>query len=244
MARREHGAAETLQELESASDRLSDWLEENIRGVVAAVVGVLVLAGAFAWWSSADQSEEEGASTALAKVRADYLSAMGVDPGSLEVPELANPVAASQIRTEYQERFSQVAGEHPGTVAGTLAGLEAATLAARDGRGEEAQGLVDGALASAPDGSVRGLAQQRLAQIYESQERWSEASEAHLAASEVGDYPLRGFALADAARTRAQAGDAAAALALYERFEREYEGLQLPAHQQLELAELRAAAAQ
>jgi len=243
MARRDHGAAaEALEGLESSADRLSNWLEENIRGVAAAVIGVLLVAGLGAWFARAGASEEEGASVALAKAREDYLSAMGASPGALEVPELANREAATQIRAEYEARFAEVADAHAGTVAGTLAGLEAAQLAADDTRPEAAAAHMQAAIDEAPGGAVRGMALAQLGQLHEADERWSEAAEAYLRAADVDSYPLRGFALADAARTTSQAGDPAGALDLYERFEDDFSELELPEHQRLELLALRAEA--
>ena len=134
-----------------------------------------------------------------------------------------------------------MAAEHSGTVAGTLAALEAAQLAAESGDDARAAGHVEAAAADAPAGAVRGLALQRLAQLHESGERWEAAADAHLSAASHSDYPLRGFALADAARARGLAGDPAGALELYERVEREFPDLELPEHQRLELLDLRAA---
>lgn len=244
MARKEHGAAaEMLGELESAADRLSDWLQANFRAVVAAIIALLVVAGVGSWIVSSRASNEREASTALAKAREDYLSAMGVGPGALEVPELANPEAATQIRAEYEERFGEVAKTYAGTVAGTLAALEAARLASDAGRPDDALATLEQALAEAPArGAVRGMVLQQLAQGLEGADRWAEAADRHEDASKLADYPLRGWALADAARCRAKAGDTAGALALYERLEREMPDLKLPDHQRTEMLELQAAA--
>lgn len=239
---KDHGAAaEALGELESAADKLGEWLQTNFRLVLAVVVGLLVLAGAGSWLASSRKSDEQDASAALAKTRDDYLSAMGVGPGAIEVPELANPEAASQIRSEYIERYGTVAGEHPGTVSGTLAALESARLSGEDGQDEDALKVLEETLGSAPSGgSVRGMVLQRVAQRLEAAGRWSDAASRHAEAAELPEYPLRAWALADAARCRAMAGEPEAALALYERLQAEHPGLRLPEHQRSQSRELQA----
>jgi len=242
MARHEHGAAETLGEIESAADRLGDWLQANLRLVAAVVGGLLIASGIGAWIVSARQGAEQDASAALARTRDDYLSAMGAAPGAIDVPELANQEAAAQIRREYEERFGEVAEEHPGTVAGTLALLERARLATEDGREEDATEVLETALAESPRGPVRGMVLQRLAQRLEAAGQWEEAAARHEDAAAVSDYPLRGWALADAARCLATAGDPTGALALYDRLEHEFPKLRLPDAERARVLELRAEA--
>lgn len=244
MSRRDQGSAgEMLGEIESAADRLGDWLQTHMVPVAGAVVALLVVSGLGAWLISARKSAEQDASTALAQTRADYLSAMGAQPGSIEVPELANPAAAEQIRGEYAQRYADVESEHAGTVAGALAAVERAGLLSAGGKSDEAISVLEQALAQAPDrGGIRGIVGQRLAQRFEAAGRWAEAADRHEAASQVADYPLRHWALADAARCRALAGDAAAARALYERLEREAPELPLTEDQRSHSLELRAQA--
>src|SRR5258705_12305140 len=144
MAHREHGtAAEMLGELESAADRLSEWLQTHLTAVSAVIVGLLLTAGIGAWGFSARDTAEQEASTALAQTRADYLSAMGAPPGSIAVPELANPSAAVEIRAEFEKRYAEVEAEHEGTVAATLAAIEHASLLSAGNRGEEAIALLE-----------------------------------------------------------------------------------------------------
>ena len=240
---REHGAAEVLGEIESAADRLGEWLQTHVVAVSLGVVGVLAAAGIGAWIFSARATAEQEASSALAQTRADYLAAMGAAPGSIDVPELANPAAATQIRDEYEKRYAEVAQEHDGTVAGTFAAIERANLIAASGRTDEAITLLEQALADAPAGSVvQGVVTQRLAQRLESADRWADAADRHEAASKIGSYPLRHWALADAARCRAMAGDADAARALYDRLDREAPDLPLSDTQRAQRLELKAAA--
>lgn len=242
MARRhQSAAAETLEELESAADRLGEWLQENLWIVLATIAVLLGIAGAGAWIVSSRHSAQEEASAALAKVRGEYLSAMGAGPGALEVPELANPEAAARIRSEYEERFGEVAASHPGTVAGTLAALEAAKLETQGGDLEGARKRLEKALEDAPgDPALRGMVLQQLAQDLEDAGRWQDAARRHLEAANLPGYPLHGWALADAARTTLQAGDAKGALELYDRLEVEDPELRLPDEQRAEVRELRA----
>ena len=244
MARRDQGsAAEVLGELESAADRLGEWLQTHVVAVSGAILGLLLAAGIGAWIVSWRAGVEEEASSALAQTRSEYLTAMGAEPGSIEVPELANPAAATQIRADYEKRYAQVATDHAGTVAGALATVEQAGLADADGRSDEAISLLEQALKQAPQkDEVRGLIEQRLAQRFEAAGRWAEAADRHEAASKRKEYPLHGWAIADAARCRAMAGDTAAARALYDRLDQEAPDLALSDTQRAQRLELRAAA--
>ena len=240
---REHGtAAEMLGEIESAADRLGEWLQTHLAAVTAGIVGLLVVSGIGAWIFSARESAERDASSALAELRADYLSAMGATPGSIEVPELANPTAAVAIRTEYEKRYAELAAAHEGTVAATLASIEQAELLSAAGSGDGAIALLEQAVKKAPsNGAVQGIVIQRLAQRLEAAGRWADAAERHEAAGKLDAYPLRYWALADAARCRAMAGDAAAARALYDRLDQEAPDLPLSEDQKAQRLELRAA---
>ena len=242
MARRHQpAAAEALEEIEGAADRLGDWLEEHLRIVIAVIAGVLLIAGLGAWFVSSRESAQQEGSAALSKVRADYLSAMGASPGALEVPELANPEAAARINGEYEERFAGVAERYAGTVAGTLAAIEAAKLAHPEGGLEASRVHLEKALENAPrDPAVRGMLLQQLAQDLEAAGQWDEAAPRHLQTAELHGYPLHGWALADAARTTAQAGDSEGALALYDRLEAEAPEIRLPDPQRAHVRELRA----
>jgi len=244
MARRDPGsAAEMLGELESAADRLGEWLQNHLVPVAGGILALLLAAGLGAWVVSSRESVEQEASSELAQTRADYLSAMGAQPGAIEVPELANQAAAAQIRGEYEKRYAEVEAKHAGTVAGALAAIERAGLLSAAAKSDEAIAVLEHALTEAPaQGGVRGIVAQRLAQRFEAAGRWAEAADRHETASKLPDYPLREWALADAARCRALAGDAAAARALYERLEREAPDLPLSDEQRAQSLELRASA--
>jgi hypothetical protein len=117
-------------------------------GALAVVAGV----GSYASWQV---SREEAASDALDRVRGAYLREMGASPGALEVPELANPKAAQEIRERYLSEFQAVAESQRGTVAATLALLESADLLEALGRSEEVAAAV-------ADGDVRLAAEERV----------------------------------------------------------------------------------
>ena len=84
---------------------------------------------------------------------------------------------------------------------------------------------------------------QRIGEAYENRGAWAEAAAAHAAAGGLIDYPLRYWALVDAARCHAAAGDASQALAIYDRVEAEAPDLPLPTHVRDQIRELRATAA-
>lgn len=241
MAKRKE-TPELIEELESGAERLATWIAENVWPVVGTVT--VVLAAALVWgvYDSWARGREEAASNDLDKTRNAYFAALGAKPMALEEPELANPAAGDAIREEYLERFQAVAGEHDGTVAGTLALFEAAQLLDRLERDDQRDELWQRTLsATSGNPGLRGLVQQRIAETQESRGNWAAAAAAHEAAGAIARYPLRYWALVDAARCWNAAGERSKALALYERVELEAPDLALPDHLRAQLNELRAA---
>ena len=234
-------APDIIEEIESAADRLAAWIAENrwlVSGVLALVLGI-----ALAWggYESYSRSHEEAASNDLAKTRAAYFSALGATPGAIEEPALANPKAAQAIQQDYLERFREVADAHDGTVAGTLALFEVARLLDKLERSDESAALWDQAQAAAAGNpGLRGLLDQRRAESFERHGQWAEAASAHESAGNLVDYPLRYWALVDAARCAAAGGEGERALALYERVEHEAPDLTLPPHLRAQYRELQA----
>jgi predicted negative regulator of RcsB-dependent stress response len=240
-----HGTTDMLEGLGSSMDRMAVWVADH-RWLVIGVIGA-VLAGGGAWefLRSRAEGREMAASNAFDQTQMAYLEAMGAEPGAIDLPELANPDAAKRIREEYLEKFRGAAQAHPGTLPAALAWLEVADLL-------EAQGDQDGSLESLrkalgeQSGNPRlaGLVQQRIAQLHEDRGQLSEAAAAHEAAGSLPEFPLRYFALADAARCHAQAGQADRALELLERIESEAkDSVPLPAELRSLLRELRASQA-
>ena len=232
-----------IEEIESAADRLASWIASNVWLVGGVLVVVLGTAGAWGGYHSWNQGREEAASNALDRTRSAYLFAFGAQPGTLEEPELANPALAAAIREDYVGEFKAVAEEHSGTVAVTLALFEAAELLNRLGRPEETEEIWRQSLASASGNpGLYGILQQRVAQAHEARQAWAEAAAAHQEAGHTEGYPLRHWALVDAARCYAAAGEPERALELYEEVEREVPDLGLPDHLRAQFRELRAVA--
>jgi predicted negative regulator of RcsB-dependent stress response len=235
---------EALEEIQSGADRLAEWIRDHLWIVVGALIAVLVIAGGFQLALSAGEKREMAASTALAEARSAYLEAMGAPTGSLEVPELANPEAGKRIRAEFAVRFGEVADAHSGTVSGALARLEAGNLLAESGDLSGASEVWRSLLSEAPrHDELRGLILQRLAHAHEDAGQWREAAERHEEASALSGFPLRHWALADAVRCFAAAGDNERATALYERLQTLAPELRLPEHQRAQFETLRALAA-
>jgi len=240
-----HGVGEALDDLGSIMDRMALWVAAN-RWVVFGVIGaVLASGGAWEFLRSRAEQRETTASNAFDQTQTAYFAALGAEPGAIDLPELANPEAGKRIREEFVEKYRGVAQEHSGTLPAALAWLEVADLL-------QTQGDLDGSLESLRKGlaeqpgnpRLEGLVQQRIAQLYEDRGQLAEAAAAHEAAGSLPEFPLRYFALADAARCYAQAGQPDRALALLERIENEAkESVPLPAELRGLLRELRASQA-
>lgn len=233
---------EFVEELESAVEKMANWIGTHAWQVAGSLVVVLAAAWGIETWRNAGRLEEAAASNALDRTRAQYLSALGAEPGAQELPELANPNAARAIQEDYLGEFQAVAEEHPGTLAGTLALFETAEILDALGRGGETPAVWEQALSQAAGNpTLEGLLQQRIGAAHEEAEAWAEAAAAYEAAGAIEAFPLRYWALADAARCRAAAGQPDAAVALYQRIEAEAPDLRLPDHLRAQLRELRAA---
>jgi predicted negative regulator of RcsB-dependent stress response len=240
LAKRQH-TPDIIEEIDSAADRMAEWIAEN-RWLVIGVLA-LVLGAALAWggYDSYYRSREEAASNALAKTRSAYFTALGATPGAIEEPVLANPKAALAIQQDFVERFAEVSDAHDGTVAGTLALFEVARLLDKLERGDESAALWDRALdAASGNPGLRGLLDQRRAGEFERDGKWDQAASAHESAGNIVEYPLRYWALVDAARCAAEGGEGERALALYERVEHEAPDLTLPPHLRAQYRELQA----
>lgn len=243
MARKQAGTIEALDEIQGAADHLAEWIREHLMLVIGVVAALLVLAGGISFYMTSRTGQEQDAASALALAREEYLEAMGAGPGAFEVPDLANPEAGARIRGEYAEKLANVSASYAGTVAATLAELDRAVLARDAGEPERALEILEASLVSGVSGeALRGVTLQRAAQALEDLERWEEAADRHEEAAAIEAFPLRHWALADAARCASQAGDPERALKLYERLDAQAPGLRLPDHQRAEIRDLRASA--
>jgi tetratricopeptide (TPR) repeat protein len=244
LAKKRHDHPDMIEEFESAAEKLAGWIGKNAAPVGGAVLALLALAGGVGGFRSWSAANEETASDALDRTRSAYFQALGADPGSIQEPELANPAAAQAIRDEYLPKFEIVADEHEGTVAGTLALFEVAALLEADDRVAETDAVWQRALEQASGNPrLEGLLHQRVGEAHERNAAWAEAAAAHERAGQLADYPLRYWALVDAARCYAAAGESARALELYQRVQNEAPDLQLPPHIRIQIRELQALAA-
>jgi tetratricopeptide (TPR) repeat protein len=238
---RQSETPDVVEEIEGAAERLAGWIAANLWLSIGLVLGLLAVAGGVGGYASWKSSREESASDALDVVRSAYFREMGASPMALEIPVLANPKAAQEIHERFLVQFREIAESQRGTVAGTLALLESADILEALGRTDEVATAFAGARQGAPNPVLRAIVDRRLGYLHEDAGRWAEAAAAHAAAAAVPEYPLRSWALADAARCELSAGRRAEALALYERLELEAPDLPLPEHEAAQLRELRAA---
>ena len=230
-----------IEEIEGVAERAAQWVREHLLLTLGTLIAILATAASLSAFASHRGRETEIASDALDRVTQDYLRAMGADQGALAVPELANPEAAEAIRSEYAAEFGAIAEEHAGTVAGALARLEEGNLSESGGDLDTSIEIWRAALEGlAPESNLRAIFQVRIGQAYEDAERWIEAGEAYEDAAAFDQFPLRYWAMADAARCFSEAGEIQRgrdlALRLYSEGPSD---LSLPDHQSAILAELR-----
>ena len=236
--------AETLDEIESRGDRLTEWIIENPKPILAAIGGVLIAAAAWGGVQTLGEADREAGSAALGRVQADYRRAMGATPEDVLIAEPANPEVARRVREEYVGHFAEVVESHGGTAAAAYAALEQGILQQELGQPDAAMESWQTAAAQVDAGStMAALVQLRIASAHEGAGRWEEAARAYGLAADVQAFPLRQTARADAARCWAEAGDVDAALAAFEQIGREDPDARarLPEHVEARLMELQAA---
>jgi len=232
-------AAQTLEAIESTGDRLVQWISDNPTPILGAAIAILVVAGVVGLTRESFQSGSSESATALARVQGDYQIAMGATPGAIEIPEPANPETARRIRAETIAAYEVVAKDFPGTTAGALALLEAGKLEQDLGNTDAAVQIFERALQAVdPRNTIRALVLSRLASVHELAGHFAEAGAAYEQAGEIDGYPLRFDALADAARTYAQAGYRERALAVYEQIRVEAPDFRIAPYIQARLDEL------
>jgi hypothetical protein len=241
----EHEQSHVIEEIEGIAERGAQWIRDHLPLTIGALLAVLGTAAAIGVLAAHRTREAEAASDALDRVTTEFMQAMGADSGTFAVPELANPVAAAAIRSEFAQQFGAVAEEHAGTVAAALARLEQGNLsAAATGETDAAIEIWRGAIDDlAGNPNFQAIFEQRIGQAYEDEARWLEAAESHARAGAVESYPLRYRALADAARCLQQAGEIGRARELALKLATDAPELMLPQHLSAMLAELRQAPA-
>jgi tetratricopeptide (TPR) repeat protein len=241
VAKKKEHPGETLEQIESAGDRLAEWIGENPLLILGTALGILVVAAGYGFASSMRESSRTEASDALSGLQSNFREAMGADADSVDVPEPANPETAREVRSEYLVKFREMAEEHSGTVAGDLAWIEVGGLEADLGNRDEATSVWTSAAADAAGESTRALLLIRLGGLHEAEGRWVEAGEAYESASQISSYPLRYGALADAARCYAEASEVDRAIGALEIVEMESPETLIPEHIRMQVQELRSA---
>ena len=236
----DHTAAHALEEIEHFGDRVVRAVSDNPRPVILVLLAIVLAAATYGGLSQYRSSRASQAVEALEAVRTGYLEAMGGGPGSLQVPEPANPETGRSVRSEYAGRYEQVAMDHAGTPSASLALLEDGQLRRELGEIEAAQETWRRGAASA-EGSLRGVIYERIAQVDEEAGRFAAAAGVYAQAAEISGYPRRYEAMAEAARCWAEAGDAAQAVALHKRVLAESPETRLPPYAAARLRELEAA---
>jgi len=236
----EHEQSHVIEEIESIAERAAEWIRDHLPLTIAALVIVVGGAAAISALAVHQAREAETAADAFDQVTAEFMRRMGADPDALMVPELANPDAAAAIRNEFSEQFGAVAEAYAGTVAAALARLEQGNLAAAAGKTDAAIAIWQGAFDDL-DGNpnFQAIVEQRIAQAHEDETRWLEAAESYARAAAVESYPLRHWALAEAARCLEQAGEIERARELALKLATDAPDLVLPQHLSALLAELR-----
>ena len=241
MAKHKEHPGETLEQIESAGDRLAEWIGNNPILILGTALGILVIAGAYGFASSMQESFRLEASDTLSSLEGSYREAMGADADSLEVPEPANPETARAVRREYAGKFRAMAEEHSGTVASDLAWIEVGAIEQALGNSSEAAATWTAAAEGASGEMTRALLLTRIAGLYESEGRWAEAAQSYEAAAMIASYPLRYAAYTDAARCYAEAEAVDQAIAALDIVESEAPDQVIPEHIRLRVQELRAA---
>ena len=222
MARRQSDsrqATETLEEIESVFSRMADWVSENPRRFLLGLFALLATAALVGWVQSARAQRSAAAAADIGAIQAAFLAQMGANPGNPSFVEPANAESAREIRRDHAAQLLEAAARHEGSAAAAAARLEAGALLAEAGDSAEAAEAWRAAAQNAPKRSaVAATAWNRLAAA---EPDGAEASRLYEQAARVKRYPLARLALAQAARSAAEAGNTPRALALLEELEAE-----------------------
>ena len=233
----------TLEELESYADRIAHWIGTNPIAVVAFIALILIAAAGYGGVKAYTGHREDAGSAALAKVERAFLDAMDASAGSIEIVEPANPETAKTVRRDYAQKLLAVADEHSGSAAAAVARITAGDLLAKAGDpGPATEAWRAGMAGLGARDPLRGIALQRIAAARKAEGQWAEAGAAYLEAAELPGFPLRRWALADAARAYAEAGDLDRATGIAVRVAADGDAKELPPHLEQQMAELRARA--
>jgi len=240
-----HGSPDPIDELNTRMDRFAGWVAAH-RAQAAGLAGLVLMAAAgYGAYQAITSRAELAAAEELSRIDIEFRQAMGSDVSSSEVVEPANPELGRRAREAAAESLQSVAEEHSGTVAAVLAHLKAGNRLDELGEPEQALEEWRAARSAAPSGTaLRGLVLVRVARAHEQAERFQEAAVVYEEASSIEDYPLRYFAMADAARSFASAGQLDRAIELAARVDDEAPDVRLPDHVRSRLRELQPPPAQ
>lgn len=238
----QESAGAALDEIESRGDALSEWISENPVPIMGTVGAILLGAAVFGFATSGINNSTLVASSDIASAKNEFRQAMGgAYSGTLDIPELANADAARSTREEYLARFEQVATEHAGSDLGGYALMQVASLQADLENYDAAiAGFEQAAATYDADAPMLGIVYERIALLQEQTGDLDAAAASHMKASDITAYPLRYFALLNAARVQAEAGNTNEAIAHFDRITTESPDLLIPEHTQSLLLELKA----
>ena len=232
---------DTLEELESLGERLVAWIGNNPVLVLTVAGAILLAAAGLGGWRTWQGYRADRAATALSELRSKYVAAMGGTPNDVKIPEPANPETARSVRTDYVERFLEVARAHRGTASAALARLEASEIYVQLGNPDRAlEVLQEGASELPGDSPITGILDARIGALQEDAGRFEDAARSYEAAADVPGNPLRAEALGDAARCWADAGKGDRAVALYAKLQSDPGEHRLAPHVEARLRELQA----
>ena len=232
-------AAETLDAIEGWGDRVAEKITQNPIPILVGAFGILVVAAVVGLAGDYAESGTEASASALAKVQGVYRSSMGATPGSLELPEPANPETARRLRTEAIRSYEEVAVAHPGTPAAAIAWLEAGKLQGQLGNREaELVAYENGLMEAEVESGLVAFLRVREATAHEAAGEYAAAAESYEAAAQVPLNPLKYDMLAEAARCWAQAGDSKRARIVYQQIQLEATDFIMPAYTEARLREL------
>ena len=233
-------AAETLDAIEGWGDRVAEKITQNPVPILVGAVVILVIAAIWGLAGDYADSGTEASASALAKVQGVYRASMGATPGSLELPEPANPETARRVRTEAIQGYEQVAVEYSGTPAAAIALLEAGKLEGQLGNRDAELALYERGLNEAEvESGLRAFLRVRQAAAQEAAGHYGAAAESYEAAAQVPTNPLRYDMLSEAARCWSQAGNSDRARMIYQRIQVEAPDFMMPPYTEARLRELR-----
>jgi predicted negative regulator of RcsB-dependent stress response len=209
--------SDTQTRLEGFEARLQDafnWANEHAREIVLGAVVLLVVGGIASGIYEWQQRQAQAAETELAKIDADFASAMGSTPGEYFISEPANSEQATKARETSVGQLDEFIAKHPGTPVAALAGIKAAELEVDLGKLDAADPRLAKLADSLPaDDARRAIALRLRAYTLDQRGQTLAAGETYEAAAKVTGYPPRALAWIEAgdAYSRAKAPDRAIA---------------------------------